>query len=202
MGDPGRMLTMTSTVSPVAPRLRTRMKYIEVLAPTGIPTYSYVFRLNSVFDPNLTGTGHQAYGFDQLSALYNRYRVYYCAYDIVSLPTTGAAVETTATATNGSSAIGSVAALEHPWSKRAPISNVYNACRLSAVIDLAQLNGKTAAQYADDDTTGSEVTTNPAEVLALQVNWAALAGANVTADAVVTLVYDVEWSDPQNMSGS
>ncbi len=35
----------------------------------------YVFRLNSLYDPDLTGTGHQPYGFDQFAALYSRYKV-------------------------------------------------------------------------------------------------------------------------------
>lgn len=35
----------------------------------------HVFRLNSLFDPDKTATGHQPYGFDQLAAVYNRYKV-------------------------------------------------------------------------------------------------------------------------------
>lgn len=37
------------------------------------------FRLNSLFDPDFTGTGTQPIGFDQWSALYNRYRVHSCS---------------------------------------------------------------------------------------------------------------------------
>lgn len=36
------------------------------------------FRLNSVFDPDLTGVGHQPYGFDQLSGIYANYKVLRC----------------------------------------------------------------------------------------------------------------------------
>jgi hypothetical protein len=35
----------------------------------------YVYRLNSLFDPDQTGVGGQPDGFDQLKALYGRYRV-------------------------------------------------------------------------------------------------------------------------------
>ena len=31
--------------------------------------------MNSLFDPDQTGTGHQPYYFDQFAALYNRYTV-------------------------------------------------------------------------------------------------------------------------------
>jgi len=36
---------------------------------------TYVFRLNSLYDPDLTGTGHQPYQYDQLTAIYSRYLV-------------------------------------------------------------------------------------------------------------------------------
>jgi len=35
----------------------------------------YVFSANGMYDPNITGTGHQPYAFDQLSAIYNEYTV-------------------------------------------------------------------------------------------------------------------------------
>lgn len=37
--------------------------------------WSWQFRLNSLFDPDFTGTGAQPTGFDQWMALYDRYRV-------------------------------------------------------------------------------------------------------------------------------
>lgn len=36
---------------------------------------SYTYRLNDIFDPDFTGTGHQPMGYDQLAAVYNRYQV-------------------------------------------------------------------------------------------------------------------------------
>lgn len=44
-------------------------------AGTGAHLYSY-FNGNSLFDPELTGTGTQPYGFDQLAAWYKLYRVF------------------------------------------------------------------------------------------------------------------------------
>lgn len=34
-----------------------------------------IFRLNSLYDPDLTGTGHQPYGFDTMATLYYKYKV-------------------------------------------------------------------------------------------------------------------------------
>lgn len=35
----------------------------------------HIFRLNSLYDPDLTFTGHQPYGFDQMALLYRNYKV-------------------------------------------------------------------------------------------------------------------------------
>lgn len=36
---------------------------------------TYTFSANGLYDPNISGTGRQPYGFDQLCALYNKYHV-------------------------------------------------------------------------------------------------------------------------------
>lgn len=38
----------------------------------------FVFSANGMFDPNITGTGHQPMGFDQLMAFYEQYHVTNC----------------------------------------------------------------------------------------------------------------------------
>jgi len=52
-------------------------RYSESVAPTsttGVP-FTYQFSCNGMFDPNITGTGHQPYEFDQLNGIYNHYTV-------------------------------------------------------------------------------------------------------------------------------
>jgi hypothetical protein len=60
--------------------VRLKMGYGQVvsldLSTTG--GAEHAFRLNSLFDPDFTGVGTQPVGFDQWSALYNRYRVHAC----------------------------------------------------------------------------------------------------------------------------
>lgn len=58
-------------------KLKTRLKYretVELSAASGSMA-TYLFRANSIFDPNLTGTGHQPLFHDQLAALYSYYTV-------------------------------------------------------------------------------------------------------------------------------
>lgn len=54
------------------------LKYCESVVTIDAPIGSvngYVFRVNGLFDPNSSGTGHQPLGFDQWTAMYQRYVV-------------------------------------------------------------------------------------------------------------------------------
>lgn len=53
------------------------MKYAENvnLTSTAGALATYQFSCNGLFDPNITGSGHQPMYFDQMSALYNHYHV-------------------------------------------------------------------------------------------------------------------------------
>lgn len=58
--------------------MRARLKYTEQrnLSGSGLSNFnSYVFRGNSIFDPNFSGGGHQPLGHDEWSNFYRRYRV-------------------------------------------------------------------------------------------------------------------------------
>lgn len=62
---------------PVAKQLFNRLKYAETvnitLGVTGLG--SYLYSCNGMYDPNITGTGHQPMYFDQYSAMYDHYTV-------------------------------------------------------------------------------------------------------------------------------
>lgn len=54
-----------------------RLRYCDIVAldPTAGGIAARVFRANSLFDPDFTGTGHQPLGFDQLMVYYNHFHV-------------------------------------------------------------------------------------------------------------------------------
>lgn len=53
------------------------MRYYDVItnASAGGAPGRYIMALNGMYDPNITGIGHQPRGFDQMMALYNNYLV-------------------------------------------------------------------------------------------------------------------------------
>lgn len=198
-----KKLTMYSQVSPVATRLRTVLNYSTQITPAAIPVYEYLFNLNSLFDPDRTGTGHQPLGFDQLKTLYNRYRVYKVHYNINWITTTADPVMIIAVPTNESPGIGSLeTALETYAERHSKAGNVYTPCTVSGSIDLAVLNGKTLRQYTDDDTTQAVIGSSPSELLILHACFASLSVSNVTGYAVVKLTFEAEFSDPIQLSAS
>lgn len=53
------------------------LRYSDVITlnPAAGATANYLFRANSIFDPDLTGVGHQPYGHDTLQSIYKSYVV-------------------------------------------------------------------------------------------------------------------------------
>jgi len=47
---------------------------LTITSTSGVPG-SYIFSANGAFDPNITGTGHQPIGFDQMMSFYDQYTV-------------------------------------------------------------------------------------------------------------------------------
>lgn len=70
---------------PFAPVMRVRLPYVETLsltAPALGTSGVYYFNLNSLYDPNLTSTGHQPMQFDQLAGIYKSYIVHGCGVEL------------------------------------------------------------------------------------------------------------------------
>lgn len=59
------------------PKIITKMRYADTtrLDPVIGNPASYIFSANNIWDPNVSGVGHQPYGRDEFGGLYNYYRV-------------------------------------------------------------------------------------------------------------------------------
>lgn len=201
--DQGSRITMYSMATPVATRLRTVLKYSENLQPTTTSLYEYTFNLNSLFDPNRTGVGHQPMGYDQLTPLYGRYRVYRVWYDITWINANSDPSIIIAVPSNSASGIGSITtALEMYNGRHSKAGNMYTPMSLKGFVDLAVLNGKTTAQYTDDDTTSAITSTSPSEILILHTCFYSLSNTVVSGSANVDLRFECEFSDPLQLSAS
>jgi len=69
-------LTMPRGMIGFPERLGITLKYSETTSFSASPApAAQTYRMNSLFDPNLTGVGHQPSYFDNLAAIYGRYIV-------------------------------------------------------------------------------------------------------------------------------
>lgn len=185
--------------APVARKHVVKLKYTEVIdwsVPT-LTTQSQQFRLNSVFDPNVTGVGHQPYGFDQLAALFAHYRVFKTSWHVAFAPSNDR-LHIAVAPVNGSNSFTSVESLgEFP----AAVSKVMAyaggpPCTFRGSTWLPRLTGATSVQYRTDDRYSAAVTTNPVEAMYHNIVVYNPSGGTVDTSMTVTFMYHVEFYDP------
>lgn len=69
------MATLRPPVLPATVRQQGQLYYesgLGLTLPTSGNVVTYFFSANGIFDPNITGTGHQPIGFDQMMLLYEQ----------------------------------------------------------------------------------------------------------------------------------
>jgi len=152
-----------------APSVETNMRYndtfsINVAADN---TVNQQFRLNSIFDPNFTGVGHNPLGYTQMATMYNRYVVSKVSVriDIGSVPSTIFCVA--APSNSGFPALASFDDIaEFPFAMAGVVGAnggpnfIYN-----RTLALSNLTGVSKQKYLIDDRYSSLIGANPLEVI-------------------------------------
>lgn len=169
----------------------------------------YQMQANSIYDPDLSGVGHQPMGRDELADLYQSYCVtgitYHISCDAYTAGTTTSidhflgVIATNDPAGVISRGTSTSALMEQPackWTYN-PISGRR---LLNGYIDCAKVVGLTRSQYINSDDYRALMGTNPAKSVAAHVWWGRPDGALSTtnADLCITLTYHVTLFDPVN----
>lgn len=187
------------------------MPYGEMIQRSPASTTDfYTFRLNSTFDPDLTGAGHQPLLRDQFAGvLYNRYRVHgvkvtcdFSAYLAADVPV----LFYIFFSNNGSNLSVITDALEQPFVVRKFAGNAsygYSS-QISQSAKLWDLWGKSKGEYLSDDITGAVYNTNPTEVMTCDIG---IGSCNRTTNIsewrfAIRIDYLVEWYDRINLAAS
>lgn len=203
-----RKMTVSATKSlgPLPSRYITKHKYSDTFTLNQLNAYQYMFNLNSLFDPNRTGIGHQPYGYDQLAGLYNRYRVIKTSYVISGIQTDspGTNIRLACQPANDIILYGNVSAMcEAPRAKfitqgaqGSPLKT------LRGISHLPSLCGRSTPEYMADDRYQAAVGTSPAEFAILNIMGATLTDGGANINAVITLEFTVEWFDITQQSQS
>lgn len=178
---------LVSHQSPIPDVYATVMKYFDVSTVTTGFTKLQQYRANSLYDPDLTGVGHQPMGYDQLKILYNRYRVDAVHYTITVSNRVSEQLIIGVLPTNGATPSTLGEALEQPRTKfmaLAPNGSGDSTKTLSGWISLKDVAAASGSMYKNDDRYQSGVDANPAEAIELNI-------FSSTATGSSTLLYDI-----------
>ena len=193
---------MNKALQPIPQRYIATMKYSQTFLLSDVSP-GWTFNLNSIFDPDRTGTGHQPYGHDTFQTLYNRYRVISCNWVITGYNASNA-IRLVAQPANEVLTAGSVSEVcENPrskWILQSPQSPVM---KLKGKINLPSLVGRNTAQYMADDRYQAQFGASPVELAILNIYHANMADAGVVGtQCTITLTYKVEMFDVKHLGQS
>jgi len=185
----------------VGVKLRTKLTYTDTqvlnAATMGI-AYGQAYRLNSLFDPNFaSGVGQlQPLYFDQLSALYNRYRVWNATVSVSILGANGIIVNCVGAVLNNNAGSISLQRLLQSPSAMAPLlTNTYNAVQKRVKkYSLPVLTGRSAADYGGSDQSEALIGSDPSDVVVFHLAIETL-GATSAIAYTIKIVYDCEFFD-------
>jgi len=201
-----RMTIQRQTVyvgrGPVAKKTVVWLKYADNFSSTGA-AIDKVYRLNSIFDPDHTGTGHQPLGRDQYVNFYNRYRVLKVrmklhvasAYVADAQPFIVTIVPDNATTAHTSV---TQSAEQQGASTHSPTGGSPGSIVIKRSFDCRKITGVTSKEY-QDDRFQALFSTSPAEDIMLHITATDYTGGVFAVNIIrffIELSFQVEMFDP------
>jgi len=174
----------------------TKMTYADQNNAAGTGPQTYVYCQNGLYDPDITGVGHQPRGFDQLEELYTRYYVYAARFDVTVLNAGGSEILCVLNAwPQVSTGFGNLSqAAELPWTVSGMSSPLTEPLKLSLFIKTDDLFGCRTATEADY---APQTNANPAKRGYFRLGFDTMPSATGTMDAVFLyrITYYVRWDE-------
>lgn len=206
-------VTVPGSVHFVPDRLKMHLTYCaNKTVGTGIlGVYAQKWNMNSIYDPDRTGGGHQPMGRDQLAVLYNRYIVTGCSYQCVWQPNGAGMFALTARVGNDEDNNPDIdTERENAYTKTAFVHHVATAIgsipnvKLSGKYALEKIYGVSRTKMLSDDLYGATMSNSPSEYAILHTTVWNADGAltNAYGSISVKLVYSVECFDRKDLSAS
>jgi len=188
--------------------LRTRRNlpyansFISVTSGAGTAG-AYVFSANGLFDPNITGTGGQPMGFDQMMTFYNHYTCLRSRIRVIANATTSSPPVIALAVTGSSVALTSVeqimevGRINMVWLSGTGIYG--NKATLQASCNCARFQG--VQNIMDDPDMRGDAAANPAEQMYYIIYvWYPIDSTVVSASLSVFLEYDTMFHEPKSAS--
>lgn len=165
---------------------------------------SWVYSANGLFDPDISGTGHQPMGFDQMMLSYEHYTVIRAkAYITFKNTSTGTPVVaiTVAPSPTPITVIDQIIEFGGLTQCNLEVKGQYGANKtLTAGCDISLLNG--ASKILDFNVLRGDVANNPAEQTYFVVQMWSADGTTVTCNFDVVLEFESWFTEPRQLTES
>jgi hypothetical protein len=191
------------------PHKYVTLKYYETHIRSDVTTVgsNQIYNLNSLYDPDRTGSGHQPYGFDQIASMYNRYRVLRTKYKMVFGASSmtyhvGVVLSNGLLSTPVVSQPTFESSLELPFSKSSIVCVNGIPKTFKGIISLNELNGTTKQEYLGDDRFQGTGSASPTEILVINCVAYNPNGSTNTYQTSTEIEYECEVFDPIVVSPS
>lgn len=164
---------------------------------------SYVLSLNGLYDPDVSGVGHQPMAFDEMNGIYNDYVVYGAKFEVYMLSTDSGGLTIVGTTVYPGSGTTTVKEryIENPNTMFKMLSNQTDGnstAFFSKYVDIAQIYGRTRSQLITEDYFKGNGSANPTDLICL-ILWAAGYNGGNTAPVgcQVRITYFTHWFNPK-----
>lgn len=196
--------------SPISRKLITKLRYSErvsLTAQAAGAVANWRFGANCCYDPNLTGSGHQPRGFDELMALYHHYTVIGSKITVRFAPDDSMHDSMVGITLNGNSGYTSTLLgdyAENSSVKSAVLPNGANSSRTMSYTYSPKRFHSISKPLSDDSLKGT-TSANPTEQAGFMVWMANLdsgSSSGAQVHCLVTIDYIVALTEPKEVNGS
>lgn len=215
--QPERAQILRVPLFPISKRLRTQLYYepdINMSMPGSGNAINYVYSANGIFDVNITSTGHQPMGFDQMMLLYEQATVLSSTIVVRFMPTVPAVCAVslspdTSTLTNPAQIVENGLCRQRLYSGVGAQASV-NATALTQERGItlscrvaSYFGRKTDREIINDDNLYTTAAANPVEQVYYIISaWQFRPDGSTShvVDFDVQLVYDVVYWEPRKLA--
>lgn len=189
--------TSAMTVGGFPQRMRVKLVYTHQYGDTATIGYDIrQYNLNSLYDPDRSGTGHQPMHYDQLTAIYNRYRVLSAKVTIsYSLCGANGAICAVLGSNSDTSITNYNELLEQPIVSSKTLAYLGDPVVIVKKFSLAKLSGATRTEYKGSDRYEALTNASPTETLIAHVGIADLKYASFAYTYNIKIEYIADMFD-------
>ncbi len=200
--------TLERSMPVFPPRKRAYLTYhtnIDLFCGSSGVVGNYLFAANGLYDPDITGTGHQPMGFDQMMVFYYHYTVL-SSKITVSARNNGTNPGYAAVSRNGSSTAVTVSddlveAGNIEYRLVNTTSAVPNHVTIKLDMDISKFSG--VDDLLDDDTYRGDSGSNPTDLEYFHISWwSPFTASSFTCNFDVVIEFEAMFTEPKKPSAS